>query len=730
MAGRHFSYMDAATGLWRVARCVHYTFAPTVWSEATSAQWQHLHDNFLSPIVPQVPLPAGLLTFAPVTWPPLRESWKFGPPLTGPWIYSHHSAGPRARGFTVTDVRRIKAAPLTPGQLAWNRRVLEMQRIRLTQIVALWELRNTNRALRAALSRVDTAPDRGDLVRNAEAALVQRNNHDSNQSSMPWISRDTDGDVAPATIASNPFSTGVHSVAGLDEVQLMYSIRKQVAEHTVSGATKQEIIDAWSQHYSGPIVVGFTNAAWNVWTADPAAFGRGVTAEGARRRLGGLSEAAPGTTTGVTPGPGAVVPGGALHVRPADIVAEAGAAQQLPIVHKPIVMGRLTPGQLNREIRRQIDLGTFPPGVIIQEFGRTYGRDTVTPLVRAAEAAQQSAGTYNFHQTVRAEQRPQARHAADQIEANVPAGPGRSVINPRVVLDTGNTDTSSGRPGPGAMVPGGATNVRPADIVAEAGGHHVGPHPGHRHRPGHVVPYVSDLVADYHFVPVFNPADFDKGISSHSLAASSSSAVTATTQGTVAIGTAPSSFWHTAGAVWNAGAAIATYYMGNDPCRVASGRRRMVGTAESALAVRTGETYEQWSVRNAMLIVARGATDTMLAKALYQKNEPQTAQTQSDCVQTLDAGAPVEEMTHLQPVMGPISPDTHTLEEVSLTEPECQVRTVPLSTGATKFGKSGPAVADTTTEAKDNECVDLSQDYTLWLVGLIILVALAAIIMN
>ena len=230
----------------------------------------------------------------------------------------------------------------------------------------------------------------------------------------------------------------------------------------------------------------------------------------------------------------------------------------------------------------------------------------------------------------------------------MPAGPGRSVtgMRPADIMAGQRPDRSSGTPpGPGAVVPAGAVNVRPADIVAEAGGHHVGAHPGHRHRHSEIV--ARAVPTDYNFVPVWNPADFDKGITSHSLAASSSSAVSATTQSTTAVGAAPdsSAFWHTAGAVFQAGRTIATYYMGNDPCRVASGRRRMVATAESQLAVRTDETFDQWNERNASLIVSRGGSNRQLALAMYQRNEP-PSQTQHDCVAEPEAAN-----EHLEPVL-------------------------------------------------------------------------------
>ena len=77
MAGKYFSYMDASTGLWRVARCTSYNFPPTLWSASTAAQWDHVEYNHLTPFIPQVPLPDHVDHFMPVTWPPIGEVWTF-----------------------------------------------------------------------------------------------------------------------------------------------------------------------------------------------------------------------------------------------------------------------------------------------------------------------------------------------------------------------------------------------------------------------------------------------------------------------------------------------------------------------------------------------------------------------------------------------------------------------------------------------------------------------------
>jgi hypothetical protein len=263
----------------------------------------------------------------------------------------------------------------------------------------------------------------------------------------------------------------------------------------------------------------------------------------------------------------------------------------------------------------------------------------------------------------------------------------------------------------------GAINVRPANIIAEAGGHH------HRHRHSGGVPYrapyrAPDLVGNYHFVPVFNPADFDKGISSHSLAATGSAV--ATTQSSAAAAPATSAFWHTVGQAYNVGATVASYYMGNDPCRVASGRRRMVASAESQLAVQTDETFEDWNNRNAALIVSRGGTNTQLARAMYQRMEP-PSQSQADCVQP---AVDTLEESH--------APGPETVEiDWPGAQADCVQETVQLGTGNTEVSNQGPKAATTESVAKpDCGQPDATQDYTLYVIGLILLVALVAIMMN
>ena len=183
---------------------------------------------------------------------------------------------------------------------------------------------------------------------------------------------------------------------------------------------------------------------------------------------------------------------------------------------------------------------------------------------------------------------------------------------------------------------------------------------------------------------------------------------------------ATSAFWHTVGQVYNAGATVASYYMGNDPCRVASGRRRMVATAESQLAVRTDETFEDWNNRNASLIVSRGGTNTQLARAMFQRMEP-PSQSQADCVQP---AVDTLEESH--------APGPETVEiDWPGAQAECELETVQLGSGNTEASKQGPKATTTESVAKpDCPTPDATQDYTLYVIGLILLVALAAIMMN
>ena len=111
MHGQHFVLMDPNSGLWRVARCSDYRMNPTRWTEATT---------MVAPM-------------GEVTWPPLAESWRFGPWTMPPWVYRNN----RAVGHTVTAYNLIHHAPLTPAQTAWNHRMIEMMRLRLGQRLAI-----------------------------------------------------------------------------------------------------------------------------------------------------------------------------------------------------------------------------------------------------------------------------------------------------------------------------------------------------------------------------------------------------------------------------------------------------------------------------------------------------------------------------------------------------------------------------------------------------------------
>ena len=211
-----------------------------------------------------------------------------------------------------------------------------------------------------------------------------------------------------------------------------------------------------------------------------------------------------------------------------------------------------------------------------------------------------------------------------------------------------------------------------------------------------MVARVPDLVGDYHFVPVWNPADLDKGISSHHLAATPS---VATTQSSALASTGSSSFWHSLGTVYKAGAAVAGYYMGNDPCRTTN-RRRMVQTVETGAA----------------------------------RAEP-PLQTQADCVAELSQ---VEQP--LEPVLqhqGPAYKEYEWPGELGdfagegsqgKDTAECELHRVPLDSGNTEVGASGPKATTTETTKKHvPDCPETKQSYTLYLVALMILVALFAI---
>ena len=673
MHGQHYVLMDPHTALWRVFRCSDYRMNPTRWTLAT-----------------QMVDPMG-----EITWPPQGESWRFGPPATPPYVFADRArVQNRAMGSTVTEYRLIHNAPMTDAQQAWNRQVLEMQRIRLGQRLGTHIIHLINQALAAA---------HGSSVPNIVTSIQNR---------MP-APRHPAVDQLPAGRTIGGFSDVAPSVPGLDEAHLHYSIRKQISEHIF---TKDQIIAAWSQHYSPGIVTGLATAAFNGFNADPANFILGVQRESAAFGTTGTRSATRRRLDGSTGLGQSLVPGQGGLSEPAH-----------PAAHKPIVMGGLTPGQLNREIRRIVDLGTFPAGAVEGAFGQIYGHDNAVALVAAAESAK-VANSAAFHTAVRAENRPAARRAADAIEANIPGGPGVRVVNIRPVIGGAGADTGTGRPGPGALVPLGAHNIRPADILAEAGGHHS----RHRHTEvpanqaaAFAAAVFTDVSSDYHFVPTFNPADFDKGISSHSLAASSSASAVATTQSasSTAVGTAPSAFWHTVGTVFKAGRVVAGYYMGNDPCRVEAGRRRLVASAESQLAVRPNETYDQWANRNNALIWARGADSDEHARALYARNEP-PALSQRECV--TEPTAVGDSAT---------GPEIKTIDWPGETAGCDDAPTVHLGPqGGTQTSTSGPKPTTTATAADKGPCPegkpDSTQDYTLGLVGVVLLVAVIAVAMN
>ena len=92
-------------------------------------------------------------------------------------------------------------------------------------------------------------------------------------------------------------------------------------------------------------------------------------------------------------------------------------------------------------------------------------------------------------------------------------------------------------------------------------------------------------------MPVFNPHDADRGISSQHLVPSAGP-VSATTSGTVAVAplTPATSFWHPVGTIVSA---AIDYYMGNDPCRTTDRTvsRRRLGVGEDCVG--TDETLEE-----------------------------------------------------------------------------------------------------------------------------------------
>ena len=90
-------------------------------------------------------------------------------------------------------------------------------------------------------------------------------------------------------------------------------------------------------------------------------------------------------------------------------------------------------------------------------------------------------------------------------------------------------------------------------------------------------------------VPVFNPHDADKGISSQHHVPSAGP-VSATTTNTAVARSSPAtnSFWHPVGTIVSS---ALSYYMGNDPCRTVDRTRRRLGAGEDCVG--TDDTLER-----------------------------------------------------------------------------------------------------------------------------------------
>ena len=142
-AGRRYVVMDPSAGLFRVVTAMSYHFAQTKWSVATEGHWNDLRWNIGGGLIPHVELPAGLTEWNPVVWPPANQYWQ---------VRYQSSAGV----FSDMIIRRARSfhpAPLTRGQIAWNRRTLARQRANLNQNLLSQVVATTNRGMLMAMAR-------------------------------------------------------------------------------------------------------------------------------------------------------------------------------------------------------------------------------------------------------------------------------------------------------------------------------------------------------------------------------------------------------------------------------------------------------------------------------------------------------------------------------------------------------------------------------------------------
>ena len=222
----------------------------------------------------------------------------------------------------------------------------------------------------------------------------------------------------------------------------------------------------------------------------------------------------------------------------------------------------------------------------------------------------------DFHQAVQLANQPANARVADAEESRLGVGdtPGAvpiATLHPAdIISHARRAQHEAGRARQQARHIGRAAgHWHPVDIIAEAqaaqGGHHRGATGTGSTRTRTRTPAgwqlidrgiterVHPLLAGSRaLVPVFNPHDADRGISSqHHIP--SAGPVSATTSGTVAVAPSPpeaNSFWHPVGTIVSA---ALDYYMGNDPCRTTDRTvsRRRLGAGEDCVG--TDETLEE-----------------------------------------------------------------------------------------------------------------------------------------
>ena len=346
--------------------------------------------------------------------------------------------------------------------------------------------------------------------------------------SQKWVSRHGTF-AAPSSIASNPFLAPLIAVRHLAVSDLNRMLRMQVA----GGAyTIANIVNVYSQptEYPLSLVTRLVNDARRAMELDPAQFQRDVHSENALANVVGAR-----TIESNLEGH----PMGVINTRPVDIIS--GTDQPDHDVNTGIALWH-PPG-------RNVPAVTNISAQCMRTVTRAAGENDyyLGLRQRACQNDVEAAALATTRESLRAETRRDGSISrCGGLRRRL--GESHAQFNQRLL-----------------------TCSRPTLVQTPRAPEVVG---------------LAPVGTDWQVVPyVYNPADLDKGYSSHHLPAAPSTV--ATTQSTstavaVKVGDEQPSFWHRVGQVAAAGHSMVSYYMGNDPCRTVDRRRLVASTEELA----------------------------------------------------------------------------------------------------------------------------------------------------